>query len=837
MSRLGRHAAVLAASACDFYHRKSSETTCCNDADESSATFLPRASREARDHEVRRGDDNSERHRPLSILASSSVRSAGPIEVVCDYAVIGGSGKSGSSAVETIRSFDPKARIVVVDPLVSGASMNRMNRGVRHIATRATSIDHSNKTVCTGSTRAHHGTARIKYMKSALIATGSRPAPPPESCIRPDSWSRILELNSTAVPSEPTDTGGPIKPMLDPRSVRTMAIMAASQGAKVAIMGSGFDALEVAATCALNASEASSSIQKEDSKVALVFGNAGVLSNRLPRYLSSAVTKRLRQSGVAVHDRSMTRYISMDRPADLMPRRDPARLELYTVKTYDHLDSLRITADLLVYAPCMDTSLNGTAVIPSGRSDPLNPSLDIYLPWSNLVMPPLVTCYLDDGRIATNAELNAASSIYAAGSVAKFPCSQTGKAEIAGGRHISAEESGRIAALNMIKTNCKSRSRHEEMKSESISNHMPVWRTDRISYMPNEEKRSESLYAMGIHALAVGRCDSDECATHGFWWTNSKDQRSTGIVDSPPMFMKRATKRVFRKARQSGRLPAYGSGVIFYLDETGNITGVMIWGLPFSSDASDVSSSVNEELVERMRSIIRSNGAIAIGDHSAKVSLENEASNIDLSLLSYLHLAEESKHLASIALSGPSDRMDKESTAAHIVGRRPLHRYCPAKLAQLTSLGKLFRSGDVFYPVETVHDSSRCREESRPPSLKRIYPMSHTSGSEEENFEREMEMRQLQLDRSRPPKEDQLWLRRGDENRFVNAQDARANEFIKNMVNGRFADGSDAVSQAPTPEIYLDAMGKISEVNSALRHMVGIETEECSSDEDGPEDT
>ena len=818
MSRLGRHAAVLAA----FYHRKS-ETTWCND-DESSADAFPRASREA---EIRRQDDNPALREPPSILASSSVRRAEPIEeVICDYAVIGGSGKSGSSAVKTIRSFDPKARIVVVDPHVTDSSVNR---GVRHLATRATKIDHSNKVV-----QAHR--AQVKYRKSALIATGSRPAPPPECCIRPDSWSRILELTSTAVPSTDTGPNKPMKPIMDPTSVRAMAVMAASQGAKVAIMGSGPEALEVAATCALNSSEASSSTREEDSKVALVFGNAGVLSNRLPRYLSSAVTKRLRQSGIAVHDRSMTRYISMDRPLTLMPGREPARLELYTVKSYDHLDSQRITADLLVYAPCMDTSLNGTAVIPSGRIDPLNPSLDIYLPWSNLVMPPLVTCYLDDGRIATNAEFNAASSIYAAGSVAKYPCSQTGKTEIAGGRHVSAEESGRIAALNMIRSNYKSQSHHADMQSESISSHIPVWRTDRISYVTSGEKRSEALYAMGIHALAVGRCDSEECATHGFWWTNSKDQRSNGSADSPNLLMKRATKRLSRKTRrQSGTLPVYGSGVIYYLDRTGNITGVMLWGLPFSSDASDISSSDNEELVERIRNIIRSNGAIAIEDHSTKISSEKEASNLDLSLLSYLHLAEESKHLASIALSGSSDAKGKKSTAAQIVGRRPLHRYSPAKLTQLTSLGKLFRSGDVFYPVETVHDSSRCREESRPPSLKRIYPLSH--GSEEEDFEREMELRQLQLDRSRPSKEDHLWLRQGDENRYVSAQDSRANAFIKNMVSGRFADGSDAVSTAPTPEIYIDAMEKMSEVNSTFRHMIGIEADECNVDNDGSEET
>ena len=56
------------------------------------------------------------------------------------------------------------------------------------------------------------------------------------------------------------------------------------------------------------------------------------------------------------------------------------------------------------------------------------------------------------------------------------------------------------------------------------------------------------------------------------------------------------------------------------------------------------------------------------------------------------------------------------------------------------------------------------KESGRPSSLKRIYPIqqggtSALVGTEEYELEREMERRQLQIERGRPPKEEPLWLR------------------------------------------------------------------------------
>ena len=97
----------------------------------------------------------------------------------------------------------------------------------------------------------------------------------------------------------------------------------------------------------------------------LLFGNSGPMSTTLPRYLSSALTRRLRQFGVEVEERAMTWYVAMDRPMPTSPppssgdtrdiddamksdddRRSPPRLELYTVKSYNNLDSKRILTDL-----------------------------------------------------------------------------------------------------------------------------------------------------------------------------------------------------------------------------------------------------------------------------------------------------------------------------------------------------------------------------------------------------------------------------------------------------------------------------------------------------------
>jgi len=811
--------------------------------------------------------------------------------ISCDYVIIG-NGKAGQSAARTISNLEPSAYVIIVDPnnrvetsIKSGSG--RKSGELHYLPARASYIDHSEKMIHVYPTQHSSSeqstfTNSIHYRKSVLLATGSRGAPPPDECVRFDAWNRILELRSTSLPpsvlsSSVSSSDGtsvpsqkieqfplPTKPIpiLDPTTVRSLSLMAASQGATVAVMGSGFEALELAASlahasqlAASKSSTASNTTNNDDSKkVMLLFGNSGPMSARLPRYLSAAISKRLRLFGIEVEERTMTRYLSMDTPFNgASSKEEPPRLEIYTVKSYDSLDSRRMSADLLVVAPSVD-GMNGTAVLPSTVSSTTTQSstttvaTNNHQPWSSLISRPLLTCYLDDGRIATNSEFHAASSIFAAGSVAKYPNARTGQADVAGGTYLSAQLAGEIAATNMVIESregdklSKRKKQSEIEPSSHFQESIPVWRSDVIPYTstnPNNDKShsSLSLYSMGIHALCIGRCDSEGMSTHGFWWTNTNQQssesrrnsdnsestteESTGRSVGPNSFMRRATRRFAMKSPKGsvstrGALPVYGSGVVYYLDRCGNIQGVMLWGLPFSEDPSFVQSSVNNGLVKRMKDMIRSNGGVAIRDHSENILKDNAGINVDVDLLSYMHLAEESKHLVSLALTGNVDG-DKQQKM-RVLGR-PLHRYTPFKGAELTNLGKMRRkddmgnvseSDDLFYSSTTPPSSDsiqRVEEMGRPPSLKRIYPMQGGTipGTTEHNLEMEREARQLQNERSRPPKEEPLWLRQGEEQRFVNRKEAMADAFLRNMLLGQFSDGTSAVKQAPVPRVVKGA--------------------------------
>ncbi|KAL3827508.1 hypothetical protein ACHAXA_003777 [Cyclostephanos tholiformis] len=614
------------------------------------------------------------------------------------------------------------------------------------------------------------------------------------------------------------------------------------------------------------------------------------MSKTLPRYVSSAITRRLRQHGVEVEERTMTRYVAMDRPTSSSGTDDsktsdrrttmPPRLELYTVKSYDNLDGKRILADLLILAPSVD-GLQGTAVIPAvGSND------DDHLPWSSLISPPLLTCYLDDGRISTNAEFQAASSLYAAGSVAKYPNMHTGKAEVAGGKDISSELVGEVAATNMVVNSDVGGGGRTVDAPCYLKRSIPVWRSDVIPFpdadndvdqdsdrpywrgMRPNSSSTLALYSMGIHALCVGRCDSEGMATHGFWWTNQSTVDSKTGIDGiakksiedqlirPNDFMRRATRGMTRRTTASplngkrGSLPVYGSGVIFYVDRSGNIEGVMLWGLPFSMNPNDVQSNLNDELVERMKKMILSNGGVAIRDHSEDIIQKHSGLNMDVSLLSYLHLAEESKLLASMAISGSSSSPANARESASVgtagslmllpkelevnrhtkrVGLRklsPLHRYTPIKPAGMTNLGKMRRmdgtgvlteENDLFYSSMSPHIADatcqRVEEFARPPSLKRVNPMQswiNLADGNEGELQSDPGRRKMQMERSRPPKEELLWLRHEEEHRLVNNKNALADAFLRNISSGRFSDGKDAVVQAQVPKMYLRAKERLN---------------------------
>jgi len=772
--------------------------------------------------------------------------------------VIVGYGNAGQEAVKALQKKCPNASIMIVDPnILTVPQVNEKDgkrikiKKVTHLAGSAVGLNHDEKTVLIFASsiddkkRNHKavpkpGMKRVRFKKSILIATGSRGAPPPQSLVDERVMDRVLELRSTSLLSlhqyytyvkqffrkkkiqeasqmmehsaaqENMDRPIPRFPILPPRGVREIAIMAASQGARVCILGSGLDALDLAATCVLAKGSANEST-KDNSTVSLVFGSPSPLSTVLPRYLCTAVSKRLKTIGVQIEDRSLIRYFSYKdgdnaNASGNVPSENA--VEVHLERSFDGMDTHRRIVDLVIVAPSR-VGLKGSAVIPtlSTLNQTALPQL-VFQPWSKLTPTnqPIISCYEDDGRIVVNSELCAASDLYAAGSVAKYPNPNTGHAEVAGEGTVHGPLAGQIAANNMAKDYYRGLT--ESPNSEALSSRclspeesLAVWRTDEcfrgVGHTSSNGSEKSALSRVGINALCVGQCDSEIYGTHGFWWTNQSYQ------------MKRMTRR--RRTNSSTtadeidsarRKAVYGSGIVFYLDRAGAIRGIMVWGLPFTNNnAKD--NSLNERLVQRMKKVILTNGEIMVKEHTS-VIMEKQ---LDPEKLQVAHLSEESRILASMAVSSTTNT--SQSKIAHNSFRaRPLYRYINPKPVSFTSLGRLKRNEeigygstgeDIFSRNDNVHEKTESY--ARHPSLVYYYSMDWGSG----DYLNQSENDEDQEYDARPPKEEPLWKRKSEANKSLSVSDVLSDMFMQNIRKGQFSDGTDAVKQAPTPAIFQDA--------------------------------
>jgi len=421
--------------------------------------------------------------------------------------------------------------------------------------------------------------------------------------------------------------------------------------------------------------------------------------------------------------------------------------------------------------------------------------------WSKLtpINQPLVSCFEDDGRIVVNSELCAASDVYAAGSVAKYPNPITGHAEVAGEGTISGPLAGQIAANNMAKNyyrDCARGDNQEGISSRCISQEesLAVWRTDEcfrgIDQLSSNSSERSALSRVGINALCVGQCDSEIHGTHGFWWTNHQ---------------KRMTRR-----RQSNnesdcaklwKSPVYGSGIVFYLDRAVAVRGVMLWGLPFTNNNSATDNSLNETLVQRMKKVILTNGENIVKEHTS-VIIDKQ---LDPDKLQVAHLSEESRILASIAVSSSKNSSQLTNIPPRNSFRsRPLYRYINPKPVSFTSLGRLKRNEEIGYG-STGEDIFARRDNidektanySRHPSL--VYYNSWQSDSFNAKSDEDQEYD------ARPSKEEPLWKRQSETTKSTSVSDMMSAMFMQNIMKGQFSDGSDAVKQAPVPVIFQDA--------------------------------
>lgn len=300
-----------------------------------------------------------------------------------DFVIIG-NGNAGRSAVKTLMEKCPNASIMVVDPssindimeeskenlnlTFQERIMKKKQKRTQYLLGSAIGFDHTKQTVdiflqqqSMNDVNDNGGQQkevmkRIRFKHSFLIATGARASPPPESLIDERATERILEHRSTQLPSLNQfylNKGISTRvnyPVLSRVAVRQISLMAASQGSKICILGSGIEAIELAAAVAevqRNNTNNSKSTTKESKKkanaVSLVFGGAAPLANILPRYLSTAVSKRLQTQGIDIEDRTLVRYISSSQQSS-----NRGSVETHLVKSFDNLDSKRCQADLLV---------------------------------------------------------------------------------------------------------------------------------------------------------------------------------------------------------------------------------------------------------------------------------------------------------------------------------------------------------------------------------------------------------------------------------------------------------------------------------------------------------
>jgi hypothetical protein len=424
--------------------------------------------------------------------------------ILYDFVIVG-FGNAGQSALKTLQKKCPHAAIAIVDPLHSSnrGGKNHNNNGSNNVNSK--NLDHYRDTVVEfdpPSKTIRFLTDRqtaIGYKHGILIATGARGSPPPLELFQETSLSRVLELRPTELFKNTK------RPMMAPERVRKTVAEAAQRGAKIGLLGSGWETLDL-----LLVAEREGKSNKK--RPTICYASPGICWNILPSYLSAELRKKLSKREIDLQDRSFVRYV-----ADVQEW-NCKQIELHTAKTYDLLDTRRTMLDLLVVAPDSFGD-KGTAALPTTdipeRMKESSDGRPWYKTWSQIAKtssnlePSTVVCFEDDGRIAVNTELNVASRIYAAGGCAKYPNSSTGHSCVAGEGSIDGPEAGRVAALNMSQNYRQNGRDNNYFNSESdveeahsfATNSLPVWRSDITSYPTVNGDRNSALSKIGIQSL------------------------------------------------------------------------------------------------------------------------------------------------------------------------------------------------------------------------------------------------------------------------------------------------------------------------------------------------
>ena len=229
----------------------------------------------------------------------------------------------------------------------------------------------------------------------------------------------------------------------------------------------------------------------------------------------------------------------------------------------------------------------------------------------------------------------------------------------------------------------------------------------------------------------------------------------------------------------------------------------MLWGLPFTDKRRE--GVTNNALVSRMKSLINTNGMDAVLSHAEVLKDNTDAGDLSVS-----HLFQETKHLASIALS--NTKANKTFTSIFNEDGsellKPLHLYLPAKTHIGFKVGWMKRGKVEGEKDSIIHQEKSRTITSRPPSLVKVYPMEasfakwfngsiNESGlnADGENEEDEEEIfsdtESAEENEVRPLEEDPLWLRRNDFSRTKKRNDKYLDAYRQNITaaGGHYADG------------------------------------------------
>lgn len=353
-----------------------------------------------------------------------------------------------------------------------------------------------------------------------------------------------------------------------------------------------------------------------------------------------------------------------------------------------------------------------------------------------------------------------------------------------------------------------------------------------------------ALSNIGITALCVGNCDAENLNTHAIWWTNQSAQRrllQQRLDDDPDDIVSTNTSSVNIASQKSNNgnctntklsdfekcqlqiekdrkkrirktlKPVYGIGIIYYLDRGGRVQGVMAWGLPFTTvtDYQHDGSDINRDLLRQMKTVIQTNGGYR--------SLQTEVDHIKMSK----YLSEAGKRMVATAYAGESASStstdsDAATSRSYNVDSasidnfpRPLHRYTDSirttSMQYNRTVGVVKRNDgnnahgvlgeDLF--VKYTDDSIADPHIPIPPSVIRQRQRQKDSGADTATISVAQKHIQAKYDwavwdqheqrwdeneqRARPPKEEALWIRKGDETRNVGQKERVAAAYRKSV--------------------------------------------------------